>query len=324
MSDRYQSALPLVLFLLTAAIFVLPVPHAQASDQVGTRAFSFLRVGMDARSLAMGEAVVSTAQGPGSPDWNPAGIARINRPTLSTSFLDYMVDGVHAGSIAFAQPLGLRGSVGVSARYFRVGEIPLTTEDNPTGEGLGNFASTDIALKLTLAYRVGKNLFLGLSGSIISGSIDEYGSLGISTDYGFLWRNAMGQLSIGGAFRHLGSQTTAYLEEVDPLPAQFALGGSYPLFGRALLLATDYHWSVDWGNEMNSGVEWEVVDDFFVRTGYRSQFSDLRDASDEPGIAGMTFGLGFRKVRFYQIDYAYASLADLGSTHRFTLIWAFR
>ena len=68
---------------------------------------------------------------------------------------------------------------------------------------------------------------------------------------------------------------------------------------------------------------WQVVDDFFLRSGYRSRFSDLRDRSEEPGIAGMTFGVGFRKVRSYAIDYAYASLADLGGTHRITLTWDF-
>jgi len=75
---------------------------------------------------------------------------------------------------------------------------------------------------------------------------------------------------------------------------------------------------------MDAGVEWEAVRDFFLRGGYRSRFSDLRDRSDDPGIAGMTFGLGFRKVRAYAIDYAYASLADLGGTHRFSFSWDFR
>lgn len=324
MSGRCRLSWTAITFLLIAETAIPPASLFAASDQIGTRGFPFLRIGTDGRSLGMGEAVVSSAVGPNAPDWNPGGLALVNRPALSTSFLDYVLDGVHAGSIAFAQPVGTRGSVGLSARYFRVGDIPLTTEDNPTGEELGNFASTDIALKLTVAYRVSHNFLFGLSGSILSGSIDEYGALGVSTDFGFLWRNALGPLRIGGALRHLGSQTSAYLEEVDPLPTQFVIGGSYPLFGDVLLVATDYHWTVDWGSALNSGAEWQVVDDFFLRGGYRSRFSDLRDRSDEPGIAGMTFGVGFRKVRSYAIDYAYASLADLGGTHRFTLSWDFR
>jgi hypothetical protein len=211
----------------------------------------------------------------------------------------------------------------VSARYFRVGGIQMTTEDNPTGEGLGEFSSNDIALKLTLAYRLSRNIFVGAAGSIVSGTIDEYGSLAVTSDYGFLWRNAAGPLRVGGAIRHVGSQTSAYIEEVEPLPTQFALGGAYPLADGALLLAADYQWSVDWGSALNGGAEWQVVDDFFLRSGYRSRFSDLRDRSEEPGIAGMTFGVGFRKVRSYAIDYAYASLADLGGTHRITLTWDF-
>jgi len=319
---RYSHILRSLVIVSTAVLVVASV--SSAGDQVGTRGFPFLRIGTDARSIAMGEAVVSSPLGANGPDWNAAGIAMVNRPVLASSFLDYVLDGVHAGSIAFAQPLGGRGSVGLSARYFRVGGIPHTTEEDPTGEELGEFSSTDIALKFTLAYRVSKEIFLGASGAVLSGSIDEYGSLGISADLGFLWKNAIGRLRLGGAVRHLGTQSSAYIEEADPLPTQMAIGGSYPLYGSALLLAADYHWTVDWGGAMDAGVEWEAVRDFFLRGGYRSRFSDLRDRSDDPGIAGMTFGLGFRKVRAYAIDYAYASLADLGGTHRFSFSWDFR
>ncbi len=272
----------------------------------------------------MGEAFVSVATGPDGALWNAAGAATVNRPSLSTSFLDYALDGIHAGSIVFVQPLGRRGSVGAAARYFRAGGIARTTEENPTGEGLGDFSATDIALKLILAFRITDRIFVGGSGAVLSGSIDDSGAVGISSDFGVLWRNVVGRLRIGGAIRHVGAQTTAYAETTDPLPTEFAAGASYPFFTGRLLLAGDYNWSVDRDGSFNSGMEWQVVDDFFLRSGYRSRFSDLRSASEEPGLAGMTFGGGLRKIRSYAIDYAYASLGDLGGTHRFTFTWDFR
>jgi hypothetical protein len=117
--------------------------------------------------------------------------------------------------------------------------------------------------------------------------------------------------------------TSAYQETTSPLPTQIAFGAAYPFFGRSVLLAYDYTWAVDWEGAHSLGVEWEVVYDFFLRSGYRTHLSDLRDASEDADLTGLTFGIGLRRIRAYNLDYAYASMGDLGGTHRFSFAWIF-
>lgn len=307
--------------LAAAALFAAGT--AAANDQVGTRAFPFLRIGVGARPVGMGEAFTAIAEGAEGLEWNPAGVGQLNHPTLSTEYMSYIED-VHSGSVAFAQPVGRNTTLGISLRFFSVRAIPRTTLDNPSGDGLGDFGSTDLSFKGTVAYRLGRNFFFGASGAIITGSIDGESALATSADCGLLVRNLWRRLRIGAAVRNLGTMNAGYIEEVDPLPARVAAGAAYPFFDRRLLLSGEWSWSVDWENSLDLGAEWEVVTDFFLRTGYRSHPAEVRDRSEDGDFAGLTFGVGFRKIRGYGFDYAFASLADLGSAHRFSFSWVFK
>ena len=148
-------------------------------------------------------------------------------------------------------------------------------------------------------------------------------AVGYAADVGIYVRNVYRKLRIGAAGRNLGSISAAYVAVTDPMPAEVAVGAAYPFFDRRLLVASDYVWSIDRGNQFNVGGELELVYDFFLRAGYRTRLGDLRDGEDA-GLAGFSFGLGFRKIRAYQFDYAIASMGDLGGTHRLSFSWVFR
>jgi hypothetical protein len=303
-------------------VTVLHASSLFAGDQIGTRGFPFLRISVGARAVGMGEAFTAVASGAEGLEWNPAGVAQLNHPSLTTDYLSYFSDA-HAGSVIFAQPAGRKATVGLSLRFFHVGGIPRTTLENPTGQGLGDFSSTDLCFKLGLAFRLTPEIYMGASGALISGTIDDANAFGVAGDFGLLAKNVVRRLRLGVAARHVGSMTSAYVNTTDPLPTQIAVGAAYPVFGRRLLLSYDWTWSVDWESEHSLGVEWEVVYDFFLRGGYRTHLSDLRDTSEDADLAGLTFGIGLRRIRAYNLDYAYASMGDLGGTHRFSFAWIF-
>jgi hypothetical protein len=290
---------------------------------MGTRIFPFLRIGNDARAVSLGGAFAAVADGAEAIEWNPAGIALLNNPTLTSSYLKYLTD-MHAGSLSFAQPVGGSASWGLSLRFFTVGEIPRTTVEDPTGDGLGTFSSTDISFKAALAYRLTSKIAVGATGAVVTGTIDDASAYGYSSDIGVLWRDAFWKLRLGAAARHLGTLVTAYEEKLDPFPTEVVVGMARPFFGRALLVSTEGAWSADEEIDFHLGGELEVVTDFFLRAGYRTESADLRDSDQRGDLAGLTFGLGFRRIRAYRLDYAYASMGDLGGTHRFTLAWVFR
>ncbi|MFH1278728.1 MAG: PorV/PorQ family protein [Candidatus Eisenbacteria bacterium] len=302
---------------------VLTAAGVSANDQVGTRSFPFLRIGVGARAVGMGEAYTAVAEGAEGLEWNPAGIGQLNHAALSTEYMSYLED-IHGGSVVFAQPVGRRTTFGLSLRFFSIRDIPRTTLENPTGDGLGDFTSTDLCLKGSLAYRLGRNIFVGASGAIVTGAIDQESALAMSADFGLLMRNFWRRLRIGGTVRNFGTVNSGYLQEADPLPTRVAAAAAYPFFDRRLLVAGEWSWAVDWDNSLDVGVEWEGVTDFFLRAGYRSHFSEVRDRSEDGDLAGLTFGLGLRKIRGYRFDYAYASMADLGGTHRFSFSWVFK
>jgi len=129
---------------------------------------------------------------------------------------------------------------------------------------------------------------------------------------------------LAAAARHIGALASAYVEEVDPFPTEGVVGVARSFFGRALLASAEGVYSVDRETDFHLGAELEVVTDFFLRAGYRTEAGDLREGDSGADLAGLTFGLGFRRVRSYRVDYAYASMGDLGGTHRFSFSWIFR
>ena len=296
---------------------------AGANDQAGTRGFSFLRIGLGARAVGMGGAYTAVADGAEGLFWNPAGAAQINHPQVATHYIHYLSD-LHAGSIGFAQPAGRWTTVSFSLRFLSAGGIPRTTVSDPTGATSGEFAATDLAFGAGLAFRVGDRMMIGGNGSVIRGGIDGESALAFSGDAGVLFRDFFRRLKIGAAFRNAGSMTSGYLNETDPLPTVASVGAAYPFFDRRILLSADWNWAVDWDSRIAFGAEWEAVNDFFLRGGYRTHHEDLKDDSAGGDLTGLTFGLGVRRVRAYRIDYAYASMGDLGGTHRFSLVWVFR
>lgn len=312
-------------FRRTAALIALFgfAAAAGANDQAGTRGFSFLRIGLGARAAGMGEAYTAVADGAEGLFWNPAGAGQINHPQIATNYIHYVAD-MHAGSIGFAQPAGRFATWNLSLRFLSAGDIPRTTVADPTGAGSGEFSATDLAFGAGLAVRVGDRFFLGANGAVISGGIDGESALGFSGDFGLLVRNAYRRLRLGAAVRNAGTMTSGYLNESDPLPTVVSAGTAYPFFDRRFLLSADWSWAVDWDSRFAVGAEWELVNDFFLRGGYRTHLDDLRDDSTGGDGTGASFGLGFRRVREYQIDYAYASMGDLGGTHRFSIAWVFR
>jgi hypothetical protein len=95
-------------------------------------------------------------------------------------------------------------------------------------------------------------------------------------------------------------------------------------FTRRLLVAVDVEKPRDNDVGVNSGAEYQVVRDFFVRTGYRTLDARIGDDAANGDLAGLTFGIGIAGDRRYKVDYAFTSLADLGDVHRITLALTFR
>ena len=82
-----------------AAVLVLSwaggTAHAQGSlggQRAGTSSATFLRIGVGARAVGMGETFVAVANDPSAVYWNPAGLASLQRRELSISHVQWPAD----------------------------------------------------------------------------------------------------------------------------------------------------------------------------------------------------------------------------------------
>lgn len=125
---------------LLAALVSPATAGAQVVDnsdntQYGTAAAEFLLLGAGARGTALGGAYAALATDVTALYYNPAGVAQIGRPGAMVSSYSYLADTRYTWfGAAFPMSGGSR-SVGVSLGSFGFSEQPVTTVENPDGDG---------------------------------------------------------------------------------------------------------------------------------------------------------------------------------------------
>src|ERR1035437_7225708 len=87
---------------------------AGAGFCAGTTSANFLKIGVGARNVAMGE-TGATEKGVDSADWNPAGLAVIGSPVAGFTH-SQQFDDITFEHLSFAYPCSF-GTLGVSADY---------------------------------------------------------------------------------------------------------------------------------------------------------------------------------------------------------------
>src|SRR5712692_5692602 len=90
--------------------------HAQGSlggQRAGTSSATFLRIGVGARAVGMGESFVAVANDPSAIFWNPAGLASLQRRELAVSHVQWPAD-IHYEHLTMILPSRrLGGSIAV-------------------------------------------------------------------------------------------------------------------------------------------------------------------------------------------------------------------
>lgn len=229
--------------LSTFAFLLVCVSVSQA--QVGTTAVLFLQIEPDSRAAGMGNTGVAIADNASAVFWNPAGLAfqTDNQVSITHSewlpqfnadlFYDYLVGKYHVKDI---------GTFGAHITYLNLGEQLRTTNENPTGEGLGRFNSYEFAGGLSYGYRYNQNWSFGTGfrfihssladGDIQGDKIEPGSSIGFdlaslykSDQFAFFDREASWSAGINISNIGPGIKYTDNAEK-DPLPTTLRLGWS--------------------------------------------------------------------------------------------------
>src|SRR5512146_514317 len=120
--------------LLLLALTASPA-DAGSGNRTGTNGASELLIPVGARYIGMGGTGIATATGVEALYWNPAGVARMtNSVGVYVSHMSYIADiGVDYGAVA--ANIENFGVVSLALKSLSIGDIPVTTTQNPDGTG---------------------------------------------------------------------------------------------------------------------------------------------------------------------------------------------
>ena len=285
---------------------------AGAAD-AGSSAAAFLKIGVGARAVGMGEAQAAAAEGPEALYWNPAGLAVNSRRAVSFTHNEWLED-VRYEYLGLSYPLFNLGSIGFSAG--RVGMGKLTGRDEQ-GNYTGEFGASDMVLSLGYARRLFNFLAVGAAAEYISSKIEDESASAFAGSVGAVGELPLPGLAVGVSASNIGGEMK-FIDEGDPLPLALRGGAAYLLpFGgetNELMVAVDGVKFNDRDDVMvNTGVEYWFMKTIAARAGYKGNY-------DEDGLTG---GLGFKYSPTANLgllaDYAYADMGLFGATHRITV-----
>ena len=207
-------------------------------------AVPFLRITPDARGAAMGDAGLALSPDANAIHYNASRLAFTDQElALSATYTPWLqalgLNDVYLAYLAGFKQLDENQTVGLSLRYFSLGDIAYTNENNePQGTGKPN----EFEIAGTYARRLTPNLGLSITakyinsnlaaGQQVQGQIIEAGQ-SIAADLGVTYRSeplgpSGNLLTIGGAITNIGSKISYTLDTIrDFLPANLGIGAAY-------------------------------------------------------------------------------------------------
>src|ERR1035437_7392160 len=335
----------IIVLFLTMAMGNL---FASGGDRTGTAGGIQLLIPVGARGIAMGTANISNTYGIEALFRNPAGLSKLDHSVdLTFSHMNYIADiGVEYGAVA--TDIEGFGTVALSIKSLSIGNIPITTTQNPDGTG-AVFSPQMITAGLTYSRQLTDRIAVGVTANYLTETLDKVSTSGIAFNAGVIYDNLadLNGLSFGLVLSNLGPQmkysgsgllvlstvgglnrppTYSLLNAAAfELPSSIQLGLGYKPYiddMNSLQIAGTFQNNNFSGDEYKVGAEYGFNKMFFVRGGYsmspKSQTDDY--------IYGLTAGVGINYNIAgigIKIDFAYRTVKYLGDNYVFGLTLGF-
>src|SRR5690554_5110415 len=335
--------------LLVIVIFALAAGEVFSQggqDRAGTSAAPELRIPVGGQYLAMNGAAVAIASGLEAIYWNPAGVYHTNTDASALfSYRSYIAD-MSMSFAAVSGNFGEFGTLGISFRDLSIGDINVTTMDQPDGTG-EIISTTYFVLGLTYSKLLSDRVSIGANINLINESWANVSATGFSVDAGVQYRDlfvsglAIGVVvkNLGGAMQYDGSGLI--VQATDPnsergqtfykvtaasfeLPSEIALGVSYT---RAL--NEENYLSISGAFVNNNyafddykvGLEYSYKNIAFLRGGYlfSPQATDERMNIWEDSTLGVGLNLKEFSTLDISVDYAYIPVQFFDANNTFSI-----
>jgi len=315
--------------LFSSALFLLTL--AASAFAQGGYAGAFLRMGVAARSEAMGRAYVALPQGSEAAFFNPAATAFLSETEISTSFRTLGLDrsfayiGLATALHPPADSTGrrpLQGGVALSWIHAGVDNIEARDFD---GERYATLSASENAFALAFALRPHEKLAVGITGRFVIHRLP-----GVKQDNGALSANAFGfdvgalleplpGIHVGAALRDLRLKYSWNTQDV------YEQGSNeIDAFARGAVVGVAVNRPYSWLT-LTADVEKRKFRDGVFRLGVQAAYQNVVQLRAGLNDGSPTFGAGYRFEllgHFAELHYAFVSHPDnLDSDHVFG--WAF-
>lgn len=207
--------------------------------RVITTAVPFLSITPDSRSGGMGDAGVAISPDANSTHWNPAKLVFIdNKMGFSLSYSPWLAKIINDMSLSYLSgyyKITKEQAVAVSLRYFDLGEIFFTDDNN---NPQGNFNPKEVAVDATYSRMLSNSFSLGitiryvnsnLTGHFQTSSVEAKPANTVSADVSAYYKKdtKIGLLAFGGNISNIGAKVTySNQENKDFIPINLRLGSA--------------------------------------------------------------------------------------------------
>lgn len=278
---------------------------------------SFLKIGNDAKAVAMGSAYTALAAGVSALPYNPAGMSTVKGVELGFSHTNWLMDSNH-DFIGIALPIKATDRKNTTSGWVAgLGIIRLTNGSteirNADRSTSGSFSSYDQSVSVGFARAFGKYK-LGLGIKYLESYIAGEKASAEAIDIGFSRPiNMRLPITLGLSIQNLGT-SMKYITQKDPLPLSVAAGLSFSVIP-GLSVAFDAKRLVyDKQTTVSFGTEYTVLSGFALRSGYLNN-------TNATGVknTGFSAGAGLNLWSTTQLDYAVTPYGEIGNVQRITL-----
>jgi hypothetical protein len=305
-------------------------------NKAGRTALQFLKIGVGARQVSLGEASIAYVQDANSIFWNPAGITGLQGAEASFNYTQWIGDiNVLSGAVGYNwEGVAVLVLNYITLDYGNMAEALVTSPtgnvDTRTGQ---SFSGSDLSLGFGIAKQFTDKLSIGINVKYLREDLYTYSADLWAFDVGTIYNTGWYGVRLAMSAQNFSTQARwLYTKEEEQqtyeLPLVYRIGLSVDLLGgenlflggnpdkHRLAINFDAVHTNDYSERLNIGMEYVFFNIFSLRGGYRLNYEE----------GNLSFGAGINYdldlIRF-SFDYAYVNYDFLQSPHRFSLSLGF-
>lgn len=340
-----------LLFIILIFSFSAIETFGGGQNRAGTSSAPELRIPIGARYLAMVGSPIASVTGLEAIYWNPAGVDLT--PTDANALFSYRqyIADMNMDFVAVSGRLGGFGSIALSFRSLNIGDINVTTMDQP--DGTGEVINPNyFILGLTYSKQLTDRVSIGANFNIINESFSNVGATGFSFDAGVEYNNLfeVPGFAVGVVVKNLGASMKyagngLFIQANDPnssrgptgyqidaasaeLPSEISIGLSYLRNldeQNKITFAASFQNNNYTYDNYNLGLEYSFKDILYVRGGYlySPQSTDANPNIFQNYALGVGFNLKHISDIDLAVDYAYVPVKYFDANNVFSLRFGF-